>query len=26
LDALVKIQRSMGRTLKALAPPLLDTS
>jgi transposase len=26
LDALVKIQRRVGRTLKALAPPLLDTS
>ena len=26
LDALVKIQRNVGRTLKALAPPLLDTS
>jgi transposase len=26
LDALVKIQRRVGRTLQALAPPLLDTS
>jgi transposase len=26
LDSLVKIQRNVGKTLKALAPPLLDTS
>jgi len=26
LDSLVKIQRHVGKTLKALAPPLLDTS
>jgi len=26
LDSLVKIQRNVGHTLKALAPPLLDTS